>query len=153
MQIPKEKALEKAAFYCSASERCIWDVKKKLEAWELTEQDCNEIIRKLRQEGFVDEHRYCRAYVNDKSKYDKWGCQKIRYELKKRNILDEIIQEALETIDSDANIERLTQLLALKRKSTKGKSEYEINQKLMRFAVGRGFLINDINKVLKTDYF
>ncbi len=151
MAITKEKALELLAAFCSAAEHCIWEVRRKLDRWEIPANEANAILSKLQKEGFIDEKRYCRAYVNDKSKYNKWGIYKIRYELKKRNIPDDIIQDALATIDPEADRERLIQLLAAKRKSVKGKSEYEINLKLMRFAAGRGFSQDEISKALKID--
>ena len=144
----KEKAFETLASYCSSAEHCIWEVRRKLDHWEIPENDCTKIIAKLVKEGYIDERRYCHAYVNDKSKYDKWGGYKIRFELEKRNIPDEIIQEALSSIIPEENQERLQQLLAAKRKSVKGKSDYEINQKLIRFAMGRGFSPDEINEVL-----
>ena len=115
----KEKALEALASYCSVSERCIWEVQRKLDRWEILENDCKTITAKLIKEGFIDERRYCRAYVNDKSKYDKWGSNKIRYELEKRNIPDDIIQEALSSIPPEENQERLVNLLAAKRNRSK----------------------------------
>ena len=144
----KEKALENLASYCSAAEHCIWEVRQKLDRWEIPENDSKTMIAKLVKEGFIDERRYCRAYVNDKNRYNKWGSYKIRYELEKRNIPGDIIQEALSSIQPEENQERLRQLLDAKRKSAKGKSVYEINQKLIRFAMSRGFSIDEINKVL-----
>ena len=149
MILTKEQALKTLASYCSASERCIWEVRRKLDRWEIPGNDCQTIIARLVKEKFIDERRYCRAYVNDKSKYDKWGSYKIRSELEKRNIPDDLINEALSSIQPEENQERLRQLLVSKRKSVKGNSEYEINQKLMRFAMGRGFSMDEINKGLK----
>jgi regulatory protein len=59
-----------------------------------------------------------------------------------------LIAEALEAIDPDEGLERLRELLQNKRKTVRGKSEYEIKQKLMRFAAGRGFSLDDIEKAL-----
>ena len=148
MTVTKEKELETLASWCSTAEHCIWEVRQKLDRWEIPENDCRTIIDKLIDKGFIDERRYCRAYVNDKSKYDKWGSYKIRYELVKRNIPDDIIKEALSSINPEENRERLRLLLATKRKSVKGKSDYEINQKLIRFAMGRGFSLDEIEKEL-----
>lgn len=89
------------------------------------------------------------AYVKDKSKYNRWGINKIRYELKKKQIADVLINEALSAIDPQDNREQLRQLLESKRKSVKGNSAYEINQKLVRFAVGRGFSYDDIAAILQ----
>ncbi|GHT62141.1 hypothetical protein AGMMS50239_14670 [Bacteroidia bacterium] len=148
-----EQALNKLANYCSRAERCIYDVRRKLEVWEIAKDEQNKIIRRLQQEKFLDESRYCRAFVNDKSKYAHWGVYKIKYALKKKQIPDELIREALENLDPEENREQLRQLIERKRKTVKGKNEFEIRQKLMRFAVGRGFAMEEAEKVLSVIFF
>ena len=143
-----EQALNKLANYCSRGERCMYDVRKKLDAWEITTSDQEKIIRRLQEGKFLDESRYCRAFVNDKSKYSHWGIFKIKYALKKKHISDDLIREALEIIDLEENREQLRQLIERKRKSVKGKNEWEIRQKLIRFALGRGFSLEEVEKVI-----
>jgi regulatory protein len=143
-----EQALNKLANYCSRAERCIYDVRRKLEVWEIAKDEQNKIIRRLQQEKFLDESRYCRAFVNDKSKYAHWGAYKIKYALKKKQIPDELIREALENLDPEENREQLRRLIERKRKTVKGKDEFEIRQKLMRFAMGRGFSLQEIETFL-----
>jgi len=146
--INSEQALNRLANYCSRAERCVQDVRRKLDAWEIAKDDQDKIIRRLQQEKFLDERRYCKAFVNDKSKYARWGAFKIKYALKKKQISEELIREALGNIDSEENREQLRQIIEQKRKLVKGKNEWEIRQKLMRFAVGRGFSIEEIEKVM-----
>ena len=146
--ISSEQALNRLANYCSRAERCVQDVRRKLDAWEIAKDEQDKIIRRLQQEKFLDERRYCKAFVNDKSKYARWGAFKIKYALKKKQISEELIREALGNIDSEENLEQLRQLIEQKRKSVKGKNEWEIRQKLIRFAVGRGFSVEEVEKVL-----
>ncbi len=143
------EALHLLAAYCSRSERCISDVKKKLFQWEIPEEEQNHILKRLQDEKFLDEERFCRAYINDKSKYSKWGAYKIRFELKKKLIPDSLIREALKNIAPDENKERLLQLLQAKQKTVTGNNEFEIRQKLMRFAAGRGFSLDEIEKAIE----
>jgi regulatory protein len=143
-----EQALNKLANYCCRAERCIFDVRKKLDAWEIAKDVQDKIIRRLQQEKFLDEERYCKAYVNDKSKYAHWGTFKIKYELKKKHVSEDLIRESLENLNPEESREQLRQLIDRKRKSVKGKNEFEIRQKLIRFAVGRGFSLEEAEKVL-----
>jgi regulatory protein len=147
-QLSTEQALHRLAAYCSRAERCVSDIRRKMDAWEISAGEQDKIIRKLCQEKFLDESRYCRAFVNDKSKYSAWGIYKIKYELKKKQIPAYLIAEALENINSEENQEQLRLLLEQKRKTVKGKNEFEIRQKLMRFAAGRGFSIESIERAL-----
>ena len=142
------KVLNKLANYCSRAERCISDVRRKLEAWEIAPKEQDKIILRLQQEKFLDESRYCRAFVNDKSKYAHWGAYKIKYALKKKQIPDELIRESMENLDPEENRERLRRLIEQKRKTVKGRNEFEIVQKLIRFALGRGFALEEVERIL-----
>jgi regulatory protein len=144
-----DEALHLLAAYCSRTERCISEVKKKLSQWEIPEKEQSDILKRLQDENFLNEERFCRAFVNDKSKYNKWGAYKIRFELKKKEIPDVMIRDALENISPVENEERLLQLLQTKQKSVKGNSEFEVKQKLMRFAAGRGFSLEETEKALE----
>ncbi|MDR0541945.1 MAG: RecX family transcriptional regulator [Dysgonamonadaceae bacterium] len=143
-----EQALQRLAAYCSRGERCIQDILRKMTRWELPEQEQKRAIQYLQKENFLDERRFCRAFVHDKSQYNHWGVYKIRYELQKKQIPEPLIREALSKIDTDANREQLRQILAAKRKTVKGKNDYEINRKLMRFAAGKGFSLDDIEAAI-----
>ncbi len=147
--LSETEALHKAAAYCSRTERCIDDIKKKLTLWNIEFPVQNKIIQRLLIKKFIDEQRFCRFFVNDKSKFNKWGYNKIKFELKKKNIPDELIESALDNINPKENKERLIQLLKNKKKSVKGKSDYEIQQKLIRFAIGKGFQIDEIIETVK----
>ncbi|GHU79042.1 regulatory protein RecX [Bacteroidia bacterium] len=126
----------------------MYDIRRKLDTWEIAKEDQHQIIRRLQQEKFLDESRYCKAFVNDKSKYAHWGVHKINYALKKKQIPADLIREALENLNPEENREQLRLLIEQKRKTVKGKNEFEIRQKLMRFAVGRGFALEEIEKIL-----
>jgi len=139
-----EQALRRMAAYCSRAERCSWDLRRKMEEWEIPAEQQNQIIQQLQKEKFLDEERYCKAFVNDKTKYNRWGINKIRFELRKKKLPEPLIREALKNIDPEENRERLRLLIEQKKKSVKGKNEWEIRQKLMRFAASRGFSQEDI---------
>jgi regulatory protein len=143
-----ERALQRLAAYCSRGERCVQDIRRKMIRWELPEQDQQRAIDYLQRENFVNEQRFCRAFVHDKSNYNRWGAYKTGYELRKKQIPETLIREALSEMDPASNRERLRQLLAAKRQTVKGKTEYEIKQKLMRFAAGKGFSLEDIEAAL-----
>ena len=116
--------------------------------WELPEGAEDRVIEKLVKEKFIDECRFSRAFVRDKFRYNRWGKIRIRQELKLRQISQKYIDEALKEIDSSDNLSTLSEIIRKKRPSVKGKNEYEIKAKLIRFALGRGFSMDDIAKVI-----
>lgn len=133
------EALNKAAAYCTLCERCVSEVSSKLIAWGVSVTEQNKIIARLIDEKFIDEARYCRAYVNDKLRFNRWGRIKIIASLRDKRLPQEYISEAIANIDDDSYIEILKEVIAIKRKEFKGKDDFTTRQKLIRHAASRGF--------------
>ena len=65
-----------------------------------------------------------------------------------RKIAEKHIEIGLKEIEENDQIETLKEIIRKKRPSVKGKNEYEIKWKLIRFALGRGFEMDEIVKVV-----
>ena len=138
-KISEAEALNKAAAYCTLCERCISEVKAKLEAWGVSYSAQQTIIERLIDEKFIDESRYCSAFVNDKLRFNHWGRIKIRAKLREKRLPTELITKALENIDKEEYNSILLTLLANKSKELKADEGRKRREKLMRFATSRGF--------------
>lgn len=138
-EFSESEMLQRMASYCSTSEHCIQEVRKKIDEAGLTDEASDRIIDRLLKEKFIDEARYARFFVNDKSRFNKWGRIKISYELYRKEIPSAIREEALAAIDEDEYRSLLFDLLKSKRRSVKGKDDRDTFNKLLRFAAGRGF--------------
>ncbi|MBP1677417.1 MAG: regulatory protein RecX [Bacteroidetes bacterium] len=134
-----EELLHKAASYCSISEHCISEVDEKLTAWGIEPDNKEKIITRLLSEDFINEKRYCIAFVKDKFRFNKWGKIKISFALKQKGLPAELITQALKTIDEGEYEEMLAELLKSKLKTIKWEYEYEKMGKLFSFAQSRGF--------------
>lgn len=124
------------------------DIESKLAKYDLSGEEKTRILRHLVEEKYVDDRRYAEAYVRDKYRFNKWGRIKIAQGLRMKGIDREAIEAAMEVIDEEEYLSILRDLLKTKRKNTKGKSDYEINGKLIRFATGRGFEFAAIRKCI-----
>lgn len=138
-ELTEEEMLRKAAAYCAEAERCRSDVEKKIYRAGLDEEAAGRILARLEKEGFLDERRYCRFFVNDKLRFNKWGRIKIGLELRKKGIPSATCEEALRNIEEEEYILTMRQLLRAKKRTTRGKDERDCFYKLLRFAAGRGF--------------
>lgn len=144
-----DELLHKAASYCSISEHCISDVELKLKAWGIDPSKSDKIIERLKADDFINEKRYCVAFVKDKFHYNKWGKIKISYALKQKGLDNQLINQALNTIDEGEYEEMLAVLLKAKLKTIKWEYEYEKMGKLFNFAQSRGFESSIIDKVVR----
>jgi regulatory protein len=121
---------------------------EKMKRWELSEEAQARVMAQLIEERYVDDRRYARAFVKDKIRYNKWGRRKVQQGLWMKRIDKEIQDEVLDEIDEKEYLNVLKPLLKQKRKSIKANSDYELNQKLVRFAYGRGFTFDIIRQCL-----
>ena len=144
----EEQALQKLAALCSQSEHCTSEMKEKMTRWGIEDDAQQRVMEYLVANRYVDDRRYARSFVNDKLKYNKWGPRKIEQALWMKHIDDSIRQEALDDVDNAEYICVLRPLLQSKRKTTKAESDYEMNQKLLRFALGRGFTFEQVKEVI-----
>ncbi|MCD7710773.1 MAG: RecX family transcriptional regulator [Porphyromonadaceae bacterium] len=134
-----EEALHRAAALCSTAEKCRSEIADKLAQWGLSPSEATSLLEQLEEKGYIDEARYCRSFVNDKIKFDRWGRLKIAAALRQKKISENSIQAALAQIDEEDYRTLLQELLHRKRQSLGGEDNPEIRAKLMRFAASRGF--------------
>ncbi|MCD7816446.1 MAG: RecX family transcriptional regulator [Bacteroides sp.] len=144
-----KKWINKAEDYCSAAERCPSEVMDKLRRWGADEEQIPVIVAHLEKERYLDAVRFCRFFVRDKYRFNQWGRLKIAQALRMKQLDSAQIQEGLEEIDESEYFQGLERVLKQKARSVKAASEYERNAKLIRFAAGRGFTMDEILKVVK----
>lgn len=145
----QRSAFLKASVLCSRAETCTFDIQTKLKAWGLEPEDAEPVIHQLKEEKYLDDERFARAYVKDKFRFNNWGRQKIAYMLHTRNICRDIQEAAFEEIDQEVYSEKLAKLIAEKEKTIRAKDPLDKRNKLMRFAMGRGFESNMIFTAFK----
>lgn len=149
MKLSEEKALSKIAAYCSKAERSEFDVRRKLTGWQVEDTEINRILGRLKKENFLNEERYCRSFIKDKMRFNKWGRVKITFELKKKHIPESTINSCFEGFGNEEFESPLLNILTTKAKNIKAQNEYEKQAKLIRFALGRGYSLEQIKKCLK----
>jgi regulatory protein len=142
-------AYDKATFLCSRSEKCTSEIQEKLKQWGLSAEASVPVIKQLIEEKYLDDERFARAYVKDKFRFNHWGKQKIEYMLRAKKINQEALDRAFEEIEEKDYSENLLKLITDKAQSIKAKDIYDKRNKLMRFAMGRGFESNRIYAVFK----
>jgi regulatory protein len=131
-------AFRKAADYCAIQERCISEVQQKLRLWEVDKASADEIIKRLLEEGFINEHRYATSFARGKFRILHWGRIKIKIELIRKFVARDHISIALQEIDESDYLKCLQTLLE-KKIITLGGDTPENRFKAMRFAAGKGF--------------
>lgn len=136
------------ALVCSSAEHCRWDITEKMRRRNIDNATQETVIQRLIDDGYINEERYCRAFVNDKVRYAHWGRRKIEYALRTKHIAADVYRPALEAVDIDEYVSALRPLIESKRKTVKASNAYELKGKLVRFAMQRGFTYDVISRCI-----
>ncbi len=147
-QKTEQEAYLTLAALCAQAEHCQHEMLEKMQRWELDDEAQARVMQRLVSERYVDDERYARAFVNDKVRYNKWGRGKVEQALWQKHIDEDIRQRVLDEVDEEEYLNVLRPLLQQKRKTTKAASDYELNQKLIRFALSRGFTYDIISQCI-----
>ena len=150
-QKTEQEAYLTLAALCAQAEHCQWEMVEKMRKWEIPEETQARIMERLVKERYVDDERFARAFAKDKVRYNKWGRRKVEQALWQKHIDEDIRKNVLNEIDDEEYLSVLRPLLKQKRKSIKAQNDYELNQKLMRFALGRGFTFDIIKQCIDVE--
>lgn len=142
--ISEKEAFNKMAAYCSKGEHCTFEVLEKLKKLNMDDHAIELIINKLEKEKYIDNDRYCKAFINDKVRFGKWGKLKITQALYQKGIDKDIIRENLKDIDDEEYRKNLQRIIQNKKKDIRAKNDYEFRQKLIRSVMSKGFEPDEI---------
>jgi regulatory protein len=142
----RDVALKKILHYCDYQDRCKKEIFTKLNSFELTDYDRDFIINFLNDEGYINDERYCRSYVKSKLSLKKWGVNKIKISLISKGVDRAIIDSVVSEIDQDSYKEELIKLL--ENKKINESDPYKRKAKLIRYAVSKGYSINDVMEIV-----
>ena len=137
-ELSKAEWLDKCEAYCAKSEHCAADVRRKLFEWQAPAEIVDFIEENLYKNDFLNDARFCHAYVHDKVAFQSWGRVKIQAGLRALDLPEADINEALNTIDEPTYAENLRQLAASRRS--------DAPEKRIRFLMQRGFTYEEIKK-------
>lgn len=144
-----EQAYARMTRLCARKEYAPFDIRQKLKRMELSDDVTETVITRLTQARYLDERRFAESYIRDKLQFNKWGKRKIEMHLVMKRIAPAVIRDAFTRFPESQLIDSLPDLLQRKMKTITGATEYERNGKLIRYALGRGFPMDEIIRCLK----
>lgn len=134
-----EEALASLMRLCARSEKCEGDARRLMRRWGVEPKAAEEVLARLVRDRFIDDRRYATLFVREKLNLSGWGAYKIRTALKRKEVSEEIIREALAELDGGKLRERLEEQLKRKLRTLKAKPPYELKTKLIRYGLSLGY--------------
>ena len=149
--ISKQQARAKIESYCAYQERSQKEVRDKLYDMGLFSADVEETISDLIQTNFLNEERFALAYAGGKFRMKAWGRKKIKMGLKLKGVSEKLIHKALFSLDEDDYFKTLVQLLERKSARLSERDSQKKKNKLIQYALSRGYEMDLIFEALKSN--
>ncbi len=96
-----EKAYQRALNLLSYRLRTEDEIRKKLFKLNLPDAVIESVIHKLRSKELIDDRRFAKAWVENRSELSPRGLRALRYELRQKQVDPAIIDEILQDIDEE----------------------------------------------------
>jgi len=124
---------------CSKQEKCRTEITDYLVRKGIPAEFHQAVLSQLMAGRFIDEERYAKAAVRDKFMLNRWGRQKIHHFLETKQISEERIERAMDTIDESDYRKMIEVEMRKKGAACSGGKPGAKEMKLIRFAASRGY--------------
>lgn len=143
------EVLGKIMRYCAYQERCKREIEQKLRGLDVMEEDREDMILFLEEEGFLDEKRFARAFAGGKFRVKRWGKRKIFVALLKKGIPESYIDQAFSSEIPDDDYLNAAEYLAERYAETHtGLSAIELRKKTWSYLSQKGYETDVIREIL-----
>lgn len=144
-----EEAYNKAIKYISIRIRSIHETKLYLKNKKYSDEIISEVINRLIKNKFLNDECFVKAFINDKIKFTTMGPYKIKLELKKHGIDNEIIDKYINNIDIDIIYQKVDKLVNKYIKTNKKYCDYMLKNKIYNNLIKLGYSSSVVLDILK----
>lgn len=132
----EEKAYQRALNFLSYRVRSEAEVRQNLKKHDTPEAVIEAVIERLRRNHLLDDVAFARAWVENRNTFRPRGRRALRHELRQKGVAEDVIAEALESLDENA---LALQAARKKARSLKRHDYPTFRQKMLGFLSRRGF--------------
>lgn len=123
------------------------EIKEYMNKKEVKNQE--KIIKKLKDSNLINDELYAKAFIHDRISFSNDGINKIKTELIKQGIEENIIENELNKIDREDQKEKLKKLIMKKLNTNTKYSDKIMKQKITNYFITLGYNKDDINEILE----
>lgn len=134
-----EEIKQKLINYCVYQDRCHAEVEQKMREFMLIPEAKDEILLYLIQENYLNEERFTRSYIRGKFSIKHWGRNKIRINLKQKQVSEKLINSCFDEIDEEDYFKAIKKIFEDYYSKQGGLQEYQKRSKTIKYLIGRGF--------------
>ncbi|PTT21044.1 recombinase RecX, partial [Chryseobacterium sp. HMWF028] len=134
-----EEIKQKLVNYCVYQDRCHAEVEQKMREFLLIDEAKEEIILYLLKENFLNEERFVRSYIRGKFYIKHWGRNKIKMNLKQKQISERLINSCFDEIYEPDYEKTIRKIFEDYYSRQIGLKEYQKKSKTIKYLMSKGF--------------
>jgi len=134
--------------YISIRMRAKKEIEEYLRKKKYDNNDIKECIDKLEINGHINDKYFCKCYVNDKINFTNNGIDKIKHDLIRLNIEEDVINECISNIDKNILNEKLSKIINKELRINSKLPIGKLKQKIINRCINLGYNLHDINEIL-----
>ena len=131
-----ERSYERALNFLSYRPRSEEEVRRNLRDKDVDEQVIEVVIRRLIRAGLLDDREFADYWVDNRARFNPRGLRGLRYELRRRGVSHDIIDDALASFDAGGAARQVAEAGA-RRLSREEPDDFR--RKLTAYMARRGF--------------
>lgn len=135
--------------YCVYQDRCHAEVEQKMREFLLIPEAKEEILLYLLQENYLNEERFTRSYIRGKFYIKHWGRNKIRINLKQKQVSEKLINTCFDEIDESDYYKTIKKIFADYYSKQNGMKEYQRKSKSIKYLLSKGFEYEIILEIME----
>ena len=146
-----EEAYIRCVKYIGVRLRSKHEIEIYLQKYKYEDDVIDKTINKLVKQHLLDEEKFALAFTKDKFNFSTSGPYKIKHELKKQKIADEIIDKAINEINDKKIIDKLDKLILKNLKTNKPKDlvlKNKIFIKMINLGYPKELILEVLNKYI-----
>jgi regulatory protein len=133
------KLLHQMARFCAYQERCTQDLHRKMQELDIPTDEYPTYIDWLIENNYFNEKRFAEIFARSKFNQKQWGRNKIKFELKKKQIAADLIQVGLKEIDEEEYDKCLQKQIEIAKKKYLKGEVWQQKQKILHYLQSKGF--------------
>ncbi|MGH1519249.1 regulatory protein RecX [Chryseobacterium sp. JK1] len=130
---------QKLVNYCVYQDRCHYEVEQKMREFLLIDEAKEEIMLYLLKENFLNEERFTRSYIRGKFYIKHWGKNKIKMNLKQKQISERLISSCFDEIFDEDYTNTIRKIFEDYYARQSGLKEYQKKTKTIKYLMSKGF--------------
>lgn len=144
----KLRCYHEAVRYVGRQPRAAQEVKQHLLGKGYEESDAAEALRRLQEQGYVDDRQFARQWTEFRVRSQKKGKRWVQQELREKGVDKEHIEAALTGMDEETEYAGAYELARKKWASSANAEPLARKRKLTAFLLRRGYAVSVVNRVL-----